>query len=239
MTDGDDDTPDESAEEAAGSDESSGDAADEESGTDVTAESLSERLDAAESSLEDAETEADLDEVEAELDAVESDLESADLPEPDDDDDDAEDPRADLESRLSDLRDDLESQRGPYAADAVENVESAQATLRDTRWTDRGSDEIVGVVDAFFDDLGTALDETFDPVDGDADPEALAVDLDGATEAIEAADLDPDEDAETVADVLAASDALVDVLDDAEEWDDLEKREQLQAQGYYDDAGHF
>ncbi|MFC7098743.1 HEAT repeat domain-containing protein [Halobaculum marinum] len=204
----------------------------------VSAEDLDARLDEAAEALEAAETEADLDEVEADLDDVEADLESADLPEPDEDDDDAEDPREELESRLSDLRDDLEEQRGPYASDVVDDVEDVQGTLRDTRWTDAGEADLPGVVDEFF----AAVDETLDAEldrSGDDDPEALADALDEPVAAVEDADLDADEDADTIAALLEASDALATGVDDAEEWDDLETHEQLQAQGFYDVLGHY
>ncbi|MFC7136879.1 HEAT repeat domain-containing protein [Halobaculum litoreum] len=204
----------------------------------VSAEDLEARLDEAAEALEAAETEADLDDVEGDLDAVEADLERADLPEPDEDDDEAEDPRADLESRLSDLRDDLEEQRGPYAAGVVDDVADVQATLRDTRWTEAGEADLPAVVDEFVaavnEALGTELSR-----DGDDDPEALAAALDEPTGAVEDAGLDADEDADTIAALLEATDALATGVDDAEEWDDLETYEQLQAQGFYDVLGHY
>ena len=222
MTDGDD---------ASESDEGADDA------TDVSAEDLEERLDAAAESLEAAETEADLDDVEADLDDIETDLEAADLPEPDEDDEDAEDPLADLESRLSDLRDDLEAQRGPYASDAAEDVEAAQSTLRDTEWTETGEDEIVAAVNAFLDDLNAVLESDLGKLDGDA--EELAEGLDAAIDAIENSGLDADEDADTIASLVEATGGLEAGLDDAEEWDDLETHEKLQAQGFYDVLGHY
>ncbi|WP_277552994.1 HEAT repeat domain-containing protein [Halobaculum limi] len=204
----------------------------------VSAEDLEARLDEAAEALEAAETEADLDDVEADLDDIEADLERADLPEPDEDDEDADDPREELESRLSDLRDDLETQRGPYAADVVDDVEGVQGTLRDTRWTEAGEADLPGVVDAFFADAGEALDAEVSR-DGDDDPESLADSLDTVTEAIEDAALDADEDADTIASLLEATDALETGVDDAEEWDDLETHEKLQAQGFYDVLGHY
>ncbi|RLM94634.1 HEAT repeat domain-containing protein [Halobellus sp. Atlit-38R] len=226
MSDGDDETAAD-AEETAASDES----------TDATPETLNERLDDVESALEGAETEADLDDVESDLDGIESDLEAADLPEPDEDDEDAEDPRAELESRVSDLRDDLGSQRGPYASDVVDEIESAQSKVTDTQWTEQGESEIVDVVSAFADAVAGELDADV-PLDGD-DEDALVAALDDAIAAVEAADLDADEDAETIASLLEATDDLEAGLEDAQEWDDLETNEQLMAQGFYDVLGHY
>jgi len=213
---------------------------DEEAGLvpEVSVEDLEERLDGIEADLEAAETEGDLDDAAAALDDVESDLERADLPEPDGDEDDAEDPREELESRIEELRDELTEQRGPYASDAVDDVEEAQSTLRDTRWTASGEADLPAVVDAFLTDVGEALGTDLDRTGGD-DPESLADALDSAVEAVGAADLDADEDAETIAELLEAADALTAGVEDAEEWDDLETNEQLQAQGFYDVLGHY
>ncbi len=212
--------------------------ADEESGSAteaITEEGLTERLDDAEAALEAAETEADLDEIEADLDAIETDIEAADLPEPDDEDEQP--PAEALDERLSGLRDELESQRGPYASEAIEAVESAAETITETRWTDSGEDEVTAAVATF----AAAIEETLDTSMETDVPSLAATDevLSSASEAIEAADLDPDEDTETIASLLEATGALEDDLDAAEEWDDLETREQLQAQGFYDVLGHY
>jgi hypothetical protein len=222
MTDGDDAPDDDASEEGA------------DDATDVTAEDLDERLDAVAEALDDAETEADLDAVESDLDDIENDLEAADLRESDEDD---EDPRADLESRLEELRGTLDEERGPYASDAVDDVEGAQSTLRDTEWTEAGEIQIVDAVTDFVDDLNGVLDADLDTPDGDA--AALANGLDEAVAAIEEAGLDADDDAETIADLLDATGGLESGLDDAEEWDDLETHEQLRAQGFYDVLGHY
>jgi len=204
----------------------------------VSAEDLEARLDETAEALEAAETETDLDDVEADLDEVEADLERADLPEPDEDDEDAEDPRADLESRLSDQRDDLADQRGPYASDAVDEIESARETIGDTRWTESGEADLPAVVDEFLTAVTEVLDTDLDRA-GDDDPESLADALDDAVATVEDADLDADEDAETVAALLEATDGLGTGVDDAEEWDDLQTHEQLRAQGFYDVLGHY
>ena len=205
-------------------------------GEDVSVEDLEARLDEAEESLSAAETEADLDEVEATLDAVEADLEAADLPEPEDEEE--ENPAEALEERLSTLREELEAQRGPYAEEVVEEIESARATVEETRWTAQGIEEVRETVDAFLDDAGEALGESFGDA-SEADADALASDLDPVAEAVSDADLDPDDDAETIESLVDATEALQSGLDDAEEWADLETNEQLMAEGFYDVLGHY
>jgi hypothetical protein len=218
--DGTKDEADDSAEDAAAP------------ATDVSAEELEARLDEAEADLEAAETEADLDAVEADLDAIEADLEAAELPEPEEDEEDAEGPREELESRLSDVRDALEEARGPYAEDVVAEIETARETLTAAEWTDDGENEALDVVETFLESAGETLGETF-AFDGES-VEAAADALDEVVAAVEAAGLDPDEDEETIAALLDATDDLQNGLDDAEEWDDLTVVEQLRAQGFYD-----
>ncbi|WP_138006461.1 HEAT repeat domain-containing protein [Halalkalirubrum salinum] len=201
----------------------------------ITEEDLTERLDDAEAALEAAETEADLDAIEADLDEIETDIEAADLPEPDDEDEQS--PAEALDERLSELRDELESQRGPYASEAIEAVESAAETITDTRWTDTGEDEVIAAVATFAAEIEETLDASIE-----TDVSSLAATdevLSSAVDAIEAADLDADEDTETIASLLEATGTLEDDLEAAEEWDDLETREQLQAQGFYDILGHY
>lgn len=205
-------------------------------GEDVTVEGLEERLDEAEAELEAAETETDLDAVEGRLDAIAADLEATEFPEPEDEDE--EDPAEAVESRLSDLREELEGKRGPYAEDVVSDVESAQGTIEETRWTAQGIEGVQETVDAFLTDAGDALDESFGSA-SEAEAETLSADLEPVAEAVAAADLDPDDDAETIAELVAATEALQSGLEDAEEWDDLETNEQLMAEGYYDVLGHY
>ncbi|KAA9406681.1 MULTISPECIES: HEAT repeat domain-containing protein [Haloarcula] len=197
---------------------------------DVTAEELESRLTEASEDLDAAETEADLDDVESSLDDIENDLEAADLPEPDEDDD-AEDPREELESQLSDLRDDLDAQRGPYAEDVVTIVSDAEDTVTDSEWTDDGEGEAQEAVETF-------LDESAEFVDHDADTGgdfvAAGDALTTVVDAIEAANLDPDEDTETIEGLLEAAETLETGLDEAEVWDDLTVQEQLDARGFYD-----
>ncbi|MFB6150341.1 MAG: HEAT repeat domain-containing protein [Haloarculaceae archaeon] len=233
MSNGDDEAP---GDEDAGADETDTVDGEEEAAVEadeaVDAESVAERLDEAEEALDAAETEADLDGVETTLDGIESDLEAADLPEPDEDDEEAEDPRADLEDRVSDLRDRLDGQRGPYAEDVVAAVEDASETVTGTRWTEDGEPEVVDAVERFLGAAAEELDDSF-AADG-TDDGALADALGEVGEAVEAADLDPDEDDEAIAALLEATGTLSDDLTAAEEWDDLTVREQLDAEGFYD-----
>ena len=227
MTDGDD----ESAAEPDGTAES-------DERTDVTPDSLDDRLDGIEADLDAAETEADLDDVAAVLDAIEADLDGADLPVPDDDE---EDPAEALESRISGLRDELEAGRGPYAADVIDAVGAARSTLTDTRWTERGRGDVADAVAAFADVVDRTLGTALGDADGDApaDAEALAERLDDVVDAVEDAALDPDDDAGTIADLLEATDDLESGLEDAQEWADLETNEQLMVEGFYDVLGHY
>jgi ElaB/YqjD/DUF883 family membrane-anchored ribosome-binding protein len=223
------------AEDGTGEDEAPAEEAGDEAETALAtadAEELNERLDEIEASLEEAETEAALDDVEDDLDEVAAGVEAADLPEPDEDEEDAEDPRAELEDRIEDLRDGIEDKRGPYAEDAVATVEAAQETLREAEWTETGEDEAVAAVETFLD----AVDEELDADLGGAGdtPADAAEALDGAVAAIGDAGLDPDDDAETVAALVEAADALTDDVDAAETWDDLSVRQKMTAQGFYD-----
>ncbi|ADJ15545.1 HEAT repeat domain-containing protein [Halalkalicoccus jeotgali] len=249
-TPADGDTEDESTEteERESNDEAGGDADEPEEGGEestaltepLTEESLDERLDGAEAALEEAETESDLDDVSATLVSIGDDLEEADLPEPeadeDEDEEEAEDPRERLESRLSDLQDDLESQRGPYSEDVIEGIEEAGTTIDETRWTETGEAELVAPVEAFIEReneiLGTDLG-----LDGE-EPASLVTTLESAAAAVGDASLDPDEDEEEIAALLDAVEELQAGIEDAEEWDDLTTREKLAAHGFYDVLDH-
>jgi HEAT repeat protein len=221
-------------EEDGAADAEAEDAQDDETETavDVTADSLHEDLDEVEADLEAAETEADLDEVEADLETVETKLEAASLPEPDEEDEDAEDPRAELEERVEELREQLEEQRGPYAEDVVDEIETARSTVTDAEWTETGEEEAAAAVATFLETVGETLDGSFDA--GEAFPESHADALDEVAAAVGDAGLDADEDADTIAELLAATDALAEGLEDAEVWDDLTVVEQLTAEGFYD-----
>ncbi|WP_255150313.1 HEAT repeat domain-containing protein [Halorarius halobius] len=218
------------ADEDAEAEDADEDADEDAIATNLGEEELNERLDDVEASLEEAETEDDLDDVEAQLDRVETALETADLPEPDDEDE--EDPREEIEGRIGDIRNDIEDARGPYGEDVVADIEDAKATVTDTEWTEDGEEDAAAVVNEFVASVEETLDASIDA--GTDFPEDHAEALDLAAAAVEDADLDADDDAETIADLLEATDELTAGLDDAEEWDDLTVVEQLDAQGFYD-----
>lgn len=199
-------------------------------GAALSTDTLESRLEDAAEALDAADTEADLDDVEADLDDIGADVEAAEFPEPEDEDEP--DPGEVLEERLSELRDDLEAQRGPYAADVTDTVESAESTLTETRWTETGEGETAEAVTAFVETVAETLDADLSTAAGDAETGAEA--LAEARAAIADAGLDPDEDAETIGTLLEAAETLEGDLEDAEEWDDLTVREQLAAQGFYD-----
>lgn len=200
------------------------------------------RLDGAAEALDAADTEADLDEVESTLDAIESDIESAEFPEPEepeDEDEEPEDPAAEIESRLSELRDELEENRGPYAEDAIEAIEEQRATIDETRWTEAGEVDVLSAVDTAVEEIEAEVDVDDTSVYEIGSIEAAIAAIETAIEEIEAADLDPDGDGEAIAALLETAERLADALEDAEEWSDLEVREQLLAEGYYDVLGHY
>jgi len=196
---------------------------------DEPAAAIGAALDDVEADLEDAETEADLDAVEAALDDAAADLEAADLPEPDEDD---EDPRGDLEDRIEDLRSELADARGPYLEDVTAGVDEAQETIAEGEWTADGEGEVVAAVAAFLETAGDVLDA--DLGEAGEGPESAKVALGAAGDDLGATGLDPDEDAETIGDLLGAVDTLTDDLEGAEEWADLTVREQMAAEGFYD-----
>ncbi|MFB6132627.1 MAG: HEAT repeat domain-containing protein [Halanaeroarchaeum sp.] len=192
------------------------------------------RLDEAEAQLEESETEDDLDEVDAVLDEIEADLEDADIPvvEPEDEDEEPEDPTEDLESRIGDIRDAVEEERGPYGEDVVDAITSVQSTIADTRWAEEGTEELVPVVESFVGAFTDHVDAEFGtPV---ADPVELASELETAAEAVEAADVDADDDSETIAILLEITGDLEDGVEGSTAWLDLEVQEQLRREGFYE-----
>lgn len=192
------------------------------------------RLDDAEALLDDADTEDDLDDVDETLDQIETDLEDADIPlvEPEDEDEDPEDPKDDLESRLGDIRSDVEEQRGPYGDDVVDAIDDVKATISETRWSEEGTDELVPGIESFIDEFVDHVEAEFGtPV---ADPAELTHELEKAMDAVEAAELDADDDEETIAALLALVDDLESDVESSTAWLDLEIREQLRREGFYE-----
>lgn len=198
------------------------------------------RLDDAAELVENADTEPDLDEAGETLDEIEADLEAATLPTPepevgeDEDPEDVEppDPEEEYEDRISSLRDDIEGQRGPYVEDVVSDIESASTTITSSEWTTEGDEEVAEAVATFLSSVSDTLDESFDSTA--SGPKEAAAELDDAAERIGELPLDPDDDADTIATLLEQTDTLSSDLDAATLWSDLEVREQLRRQGFYD-----
>ena len=236
MTDGDDEAADAEAdgELEAASFEDALAAVTEPLDGEVDADALGAALDAVPDAAGAAGTEAELDELDAAIDDVAAALEDADLPEPEDEDD--EDPREALEGRVEDARSAVEAERGPYASEVVEAVEGVAEALADTRWTEQGEGELAEPVGTFLDAAGDALGEALGSEA--ATPDGLADALGRAAEAVEAADLDPDDDAATIASLLEAADELEGGVEAAQSWDDLSTREKLEAEGFFDVLNH-
>lgn len=207
----------------------------------ATPEALSERLESIETDLESAETESDLDEIEARLDAVATDVEA--LPEPDadaeddaeddDDDEDDEDPRVQLEERIEEIRDAIEEQRGPYASDVVETLDSVGVKIAETQWTEQGKSEVIEAVASFLEAANEALDSDF-TIENES-IESVTGTITNVMDATKSADLDPDDDAETIDTLLSASEELQNELEEAQEWSDLTVHQQLKQLGFYDE----
>jgi hypothetical protein len=198
------------------------------------------RLDEAAKAVDEAETEADLDRVEETLDDIEADLDDAvfaveiedEEESAEDEDEEEENPRDDLEDRLSDLRDDVEEQRGPYLEDVTDGLDDAISTIESSEWAKEGETAVYEAVDTYAESAGNTLDRSFTVTDGD--PGDVATALEEIREEIAETGLHPDTDADTIDELLTAGDSLSDSLDDATLWGDLEIREQLTREGFYD-----
>jgi HEAT repeat protein len=212
-----------------------------------TEESLRERIDTLADRLEEAETEDDLDEIEADIDELEADIEAADLPMPEPEEDEEEDdvtpPEEELTDDLDDLRDDVDDQRGPYAEDVVDAIEDAISTVESEEWLEETRSEVTettaDAVEQAADELDTDIDVVTIEKTPDGEYVSAAVDMLGSVvDAVEAADLDPDDDAEVIAAMLDWADELEDDLGDIRTWDDLTVREKLDRHGFYDVLDH-
>ena len=183
-------------------------------------ERFEESLAAVEDDLEDASTESALDEVEATVEEIADELESVTL---------ADDDRDALDDRIDDLRDGIEEKRGPYAEDVTSELTSAETTITSSEWTDAGKQSVSESVQTFVESAGATLSESFT-----LDSDDIASTVSAVSGAIETAELDADEDAETITTLLDAAEKLTAELEDAEVIGDLEVREQLEVQGFYD-----
>ncbi len=192
---------------------------------------LRERLAALTERLDAAELEEEYIEIDEELSAIETTLDELEEALDDDEEDEALD---ELTAELADLESTLEEERGPYAEDIIEMLESVSATVIDEDWTENGQTAVLEAVGAFAE---TEID-AFDGVDQPDDLEGAGDVIDTVSESLAGADLHPDEDAEAIATALEAAQSLSDAVDAAETWSDLTVREKLEARGFYDILQH-
>ncbi len=231
-------------------------------GDDVDA--LEAELEAAETEPGLDAVEATLDDVRADHDAVEipeppEEPDDEDEVAPDDPYEDVREEHEDLGDALDDVESGIEDQRGPYAEDFVSEFDGASGDVGSTRWTVEGVAELADAVSRAVDDTDDALEATVtvdEPITAEVEPavddeprsalddridaaaEGVAAAIDDLVAAVEAAELNPDDDAETIATLLETTDELQTGVDDATAWDDLEVREQLRREGFYDVLDH-
>lgn len=198
-------------------------------------EEFETRLEDLAAEVEAASTEADLDDVEATLEDIESELEETSF-ESDansgEDEEGGEDSRDNLEERVETFREDIEEQRGPYTDDVLTELDSASGSITTNEWTEEGETAVVSAVSSFLETASQALQESF-TLDT-AGTEEIAATVAEIGDAVEKADLHPDDDGETIGTLLEAAEELGAELDDAQVFGDLEKREQLRRRGFYD-----
>ena len=231
--------------------ESASDAGDDPEPSAVAADlgALERRVEDFEADLEAAETEADLDDLEGALESAQESLETVELPDPpeaeDDEEEDPPDPYADERERKSDLEDALddvesgiEDQRGPYAEDVVADVEEASETIESTRWAEEGHDELRAVVAEALESINEVMGTSLTLAEDESLVDRLVATLERVGTEIDEADYHPDDDAETIDALFGVTDALQDGVDDATAWNDLEVREQLRREGFYDVLDH-
>lgn len=182
--------------------------------------------------LDDAEAEAEYQAIDEELDALESDLEALEEA-VEEDDDEAAEPVEEITDELDELAETLEAERGPYAEDVTGVLEGVAATVESEQWTEDGSTAVLEAVRSF-------LDEAALPAERDApdEVEGVAAAIEAVVDDVEEAAFDPDDDADTIETLLTAAQTLEAAVEDAETWDDLSVREQLDARGFYDVLEH-
>ena len=186
---------------------------------DRTDESLETRLTETAEMIETASSAADLEVVADRLDALETELADAALDEQDDED---------LEAELAELEDRLADAREPSSATILERLEEAVESITGTEFTDRGRESVLEATEAAVDRIASTVGAE---LDADGSPEQR---LRRATDAIEAAELDPVADADHLDQLVDAADELTDRIEAAEAFADLSVREQLRRQGFYD-----
>lgn len=195
----------------------------------VSFDSLEARLDDLETEIDAANTEADLDEVESALADLENDIEQAAFQ---DADGDGDDPGAELTDRVVDLSELIEGKRGPYVGEVAEELGAVATTIRDKELTEEGLETVSTAVDEF---LETVEESLGGPVSRDSDTAVgITEELEEVAGQIESSGLDPDDDEEQIERLLAVVETLGSTTDEAQVFEDLEIREQLRRQGFYD-----
>lgn len=193
---------------------------------------IESRLDEIADEVESANLEVDLDRVESALNEVADEVETIDLPESDDDEEDEESPLEVIESRIDSFQDDIDAKRGPYADDVQEELDAQANVVESTRWTVDGVPEVFDAVDKALEKIADQIEFTGD-WSGET-IEELADTLRAAGDEIIETNLHPDDDAQTIKSLLGILETLDSELSAAEEWSDLEVREQLTREGFYD-----
>jgi hypothetical protein len=178
-------------------------------------------------SVEDAETEADLDALAERVAAHRERLEGAD------EDDDV---TGQLET-VEELEEAIADARGPDPTDLVEALRATAARVEETRWTDTGEPAVIAAVTEGVATLREAVPDA--PHAEPATVAAATAVLTEAADAVAAAALDVDADRETLESIAETVEHLDEAIEGAEEWDDLQKHEQLMAEGFYDVLGHY
>lgn len=235
-----DDLPAQSLEERLADAEEDLDVAETESDLDR----VEERLDAIEADLEEADlpepdeddedAEDPREELESKLDELRDALEDARGPY-------AEDVVSATEASKSTISDTRWTEQGEgEVADAVETFlgEAYGILDADPDFVDPDADPATDSDDVNDANEGDGEDDTeeYEPVavNVDRDLDSLTAALDTVVADVEAADLDPDDDGETIAALLDATDTLEAGIEDAQAYDDLTVREKLAYEGFYD-----
>ena len=178
--------------------------------------------------VEDAETDAELDAIAARVADHREALEATDEEEED---------AAELLTTIEEVEAAIADARGPQPAALVEALSDLAATTAETRWTERGAPAVVAAVTA-----ATAAVHEAVPDAPTGAPESVTAATETLTEtadAIETAGLDVDADRETLTAIAETVATLEEALEAAEAWADLQKHEQLMAEGFYDVLGHY
>ena len=201
-----------------------------------------DQLEDVEAEIESAETEADLDTIDARLAEIAKDLEEATFPQPpepeDEDEDELPDPAEEIEDRLSDDQDAVEELRGPYADDIVAILSTEESTIETTEWAQEGTVEVTEAVEELVGEAGAILDNSIEiPIENTVESQTAGIST--VIEAIEQADLDPDEDATVIEAGLEAAETFSTAIDEATAFGDLQVREQLNRKGFFDILGHY